>query len=177
MVQRVTEKYQIPTSSGRGFSGIDGWHDLYERYRNSGKERLIVVIESDLDPEGEQIPQVGGRTLMDDFGLHPEEFDIIKASVTREQVAKYNLPAMNFAKESSANLEWFLERTGGNNKVYELEALEPEHMLEDLENILKNVLDLEAFNRELEIEKSEAVQLKRIRESAWEMLKDLDTEE
>src|SRR5262249_51339186 len=46
MVLRVTEKYQIPTSSGRGFNSIDPWHDLYERYVASGKARLIVIVQS-----------------------------------------------------------------------------------------------------------------------------------
>src|SRR5262249_47363607 len=53
MVLRVTEKYQIATSSGRGFNSIDPWHDLHERYLASGKERLVVIVLSDYDPEGE----------------------------------------------------------------------------------------------------------------------------
>jgi hypothetical protein len=69
MVLKVTEKYQIPTSSGRGFNSIDPWHDLYERYVDSGKDKLIVIVLSDFDPEGEMIPQAGGRTLRDDFGV------------------------------------------------------------------------------------------------------------
>ena len=40
MVLRVTKKFQIPTSSGRGFNSIDPWHDLYQRYKDSGRSRL-----------------------------------------------------------------------------------------------------------------------------------------
>ena len=101
MALRVTQNYQIPTSSGRGFNSIDPWHDLYERYQDSGKERLIVIVLSDHDPEGEMIPQVGGRTLRDDFQV--DDVTIVKAGVTREQIEKYHLPAQNFAKESSSN--------------------------------------------------------------------------
>jgi hypothetical protein len=115
MVLRVTEKYQIPTSSGRGFNSIDPWHDLFERYQKSGKERLIVIVLSDYDPEGEMIPQVGGRTLRDDFGV--TNLTIIKAGVTREQIEKYNLPPQNFAKETSSNYDWFVERNDGNDAV------------------------------------------------------------
>jgi len=32
MVCKVTEKYQVPTSSARGFCSIDPWHDLCVRY-------------------------------------------------------------------------------------------------------------------------------------------------
>src|SRR5262249_14668529 len=151
------EKYQIPTSSGRGFNSIDPWHDLHERYVASGKERLIVIVLSDFDPEGEMIPQVGGRTLRDDFDN--EDFDIIKAGVTRSQIWEYDLPTMSFAKESSPNRDWFVERNGGNDAVYELEALEPENMLEDLEEVIKSVIDIDLYNREVEAEKEEAVYL------------------
>jgi hypothetical protein len=101
MVLQVTKKYQIWTSSGRGFNSIDPWHDLYERYVASGKTRLIVIILSDYDPEGEWIPHVGGRVLRDDFGVPTENLTIIKAGVTREQIDKYDLPPQNFAKEGS----------------------------------------------------------------------------
>jgi hypothetical protein len=37
MVLRVTNKFQIPTSSGRGFNSIDPWHDLYLRYKKAAR--------------------------------------------------------------------------------------------------------------------------------------------
>jgi hypothetical protein len=171
MVLRVTEKYQIPTSSGRGFNSIDPWHDLFERYEDSGKERLIVIVLSDFDPEGEMIPQVGGRTLRDDFSV--ENFSIIKAGVTRQQIDDYDLPPQNFAKETSSNYDWFVERNGGDDAVYELEALEPEDMLRDLENVIQSVIDIELFNREAEVEQEEAVYLEAARKTAADALKGL----
>jgi hypothetical protein len=171
MVLRITQKYQIPTSSGRGFNSIDPWHDLYERYVASGKRRLIVIVLSDFDPEGEMIPQVGGRTLRDDFAVG--EFEIIKAGVTRKQIDTYRLPSQNFAKESSSNHKWFLNRNHGDDAVYELEALEPEAMLGDLEDIIKRVIDVDLFNREVQIEEEEATYLQAASKSAREALKGL----
>jgi hypothetical protein len=169
MVLRVTQEYQIPTSSGRGFNGIDPWHDLYERYLDSGKLRLIVL--SDWDPEGEMIPQVGGRTLRDDFGV--EDLTIVKAGVTAEQIDKYRLPPQNFAKETSSNYRWFVDRNGGDDTAYELEALEPEAMLRDLDNVIRSVIDIDLFNREVEAEKGEAAYLETARRKAAEALKGL----
>src|SRR5262249_46662451 len=133
MVLKVTQKYQLITSSGRGFNSIDPWHEMFERYRDSGRERLIVIILSDYDPEGELIPQVCGRTLRDDFGGPGDKLTIIKAGVTREQAHKYNLPPMAFAKETSSNRDWFVERNHGDEAVWELEALDPKAMLDDLD--------------------------------------------
>jgi hypothetical protein len=170
MVLRVTKKYQIPTSSGRGFNSIDPWHDLYERYLDSGKQRLVVIVLSDFDPEGEMIPQVGGRTLRE-FGV--SDFDIIKGGVTREQIDEYSLPSQNFAKETSSNHRWFVDRNGGDDAVYELEALPPEDMLLDLENVIKNVIDIDLFNREVAVERDEAAYLDAARKTAANALKGL----
>lgn len=170
MVLSVTEKYHIPTLSGRGFNSIDPWHDLHQRFQRSKKKRLIVIVISDYDPEGEMIPQVGGRTLRDDFGTPVE---IIKAGVTREQIEKYKLPPQNFAKESSSNYNWFVERNKGDDSVYELEALEPEAMLNDLDSIIRSVIDIEIFNREVEMEKSEAHELEAMTRQGKKLLQGL----
>jgi len=170
MVLRVTEQYQIPTSSGRGFNSIDPWHDLHQRYEASGKKRLIVIVLSDFDPEGEMIPQVGGRTLRDDFDV--DDVKIIKAGVTREQIDKYKLPPQNFAKETSSNYDWFVDRNG-DDTVYELEALEPEAMLNDLDEVIRSVIDVDLYNREVAAEQDEAAYLESARTKAVETLKGL----
>jgi hypothetical protein len=171
MVLRVTSKYQIPTSSGRGFNSIDPWHDLHERFSASGKQRLVVIVLSDFDPEGEMIPIVGGRTLRDDFGV--SALQIIKAGVTREQINDYSLPPMNFAKETSPNFNWFCNRNDGDSNVYELEALEPEVMLDDLNKVIQGVIDVDLFNREVEKEANEAAYLEACRKTAMEAMKDI----
>jgi hypothetical protein len=174
MVLRVTEKYQIPTSSGRGFNSIDPWHDLYERFEASAKARLIVIVLSDFDPEGEMIPQVGGRTLRDDFFEDPDApLTIIKAGVTCEQIDRYRLPSQNFAKETSSNHAWFVERNGGNDAVYELEALDPPDMLRDLDSTIRSVIDIDLFNREVAAERGEAAYLEAARTRAREALRGL----
>lgn len=171
MVTGVTRKYLISTSSGRGFNSIDPWHDLFERYEDSEKKRLIVIVLSDYDPEGEMIPQVGGRTLRDDFLVMSSDLTIIKAGVTREQIERYNLPKQNFAKESSSNHKWFVDRNGGDDSVYELEALDPADMLRDFETVIMSVIDIDLFNREVEIERQESAEVLAIRKKMIEAMK------
>jgi hypothetical protein len=171
MALSVTRPYQITTSSGRGFSSIDPYHEIFERYQLSGKERLILIVLADYDPEGELIPHVAGRTLRDDFGVH--DLEIIKAGVTRHQIEDYDLPAQNFAKESSSNRQWFVDRNGGDEAVYELEALDPTDMLRDLEDVITNVLDMDVYQREIEIENEEAVYLETAQRKAMNALRGL----
>jgi hypothetical protein len=173
MALRVTEKYQIPTSSGRGFNSIDPWHDLYLRWVLSAKARLIVIILSDFDPEGEEIPHTAGRTLRDDFAMAEESIRIIKCGVTRDQIERYHLPAQNFAKEDSSNYKKFVERNGGEDTVWELEALDPEDMMRDLDETIRGVLDLELFNREKKREHKESAYIRKFRARALRALREL----
>jgi hypothetical protein len=173
MVLRVTERYRIKTSSGRGFNSIDPWHDLFERYVASGKLRLVVIILSDYDPEGERIPHVAGQTLRDDFGVKEDYLLIVKAGVTREQIDRYRLPPQNFAKDSSSNYDWYVARNGGDETVWELEALEPADMLRDLDEVIRSVLDIDLFNREVATEAEELAYLEDARKAAAEALKGL----
>jgi hypothetical protein len=173
MVKEVTRKYQIPTSSGRGYNSVDPWHDLHERYRKSGKERLLVIILSDFDPEGQRIPQVAGQTLCRDFGVPRDKLAIIPAGVTKAQIDKYNLPTNNWAKESSSLWDWFVKRNGGDNRVYELEALAPENTLADLDEVIRKVLDVRLFNAELKTERKELAHLRSLRKAAARALKGL----
>ena len=166
----VTTEFQIPTSSGRGFNSIDALYDIYWRFLQSGKDRLILIVLSDYDPEGEMIPHSAGRVLRDDFGLWGQ-LTVIKAGVTPEQIDQYDLPPQNFAKESSSNHEWFLDRNAGDDTVWELEALEPDVMLRDLRETITGVLDIDLFNTEIERENEEAVYLEAARRTAGEALK------
>ena len=174
MACEVTHRFQVPTSSGRGFNSIDALYDIYRRFCDSGKDRIILIVLSDFDPEGEQIPHSAGRILRDDFGLSDEELTVIKAGVTREQIERYNLPPQNFAKETSSNHQWFVDRNSGSDTVWELEALEPEDMLADLEEAIRGVLDLELFNAEVDRENDEAVHLEAARRTAAEALSGLE---
>ena len=165
---RVAKKYQIPTVSGRGFASIDAWHDIADRFEASGREQLILIILSDYDPEGQMIPHVGGRTLRDDFGI--DELTIVQAGVTRDQIDEHNLPPQNFAKETSSNFDWFVAETG-SKQVYELEALPPEALLADLDLVIRSVIDVDLYNREVQAEREESAFLSAARTKATEALK------
>jgi hypothetical protein len=118
------------------------------------------------------IPQVGGRTLRDDFWIG--DFSIVKAGVTKEQIEYYDLPPQNFAKETSSNYKWFVDRNNGDDSVYELEALNPEDLLTELEDVVESVIDIDLFNREVESEEEEAGYLEAARNKAIEALKGLE---
>jgi hypothetical protein len=132
---------------------------------------------TDWDPEGQMIPQVAGRTLINDFCVNARDLEIIPAGVTREQIERYHLQPQNFAKEGSSNRQWFIRRNGGNAAVYELEALRPPDMQADLDKIIRGVLDIDLFNREVATEREESPYLEACRTKAIEAMRGLADDE
>jgi hypothetical protein len=86
----------------------------------------------------------------------------------------YGLEPMNFAKETSVNYDWFVERNDGDGTVWELEALDPGDMLRDLEHVITNVLDMDLFRQEREAEADDLAELQDAQAKAIEALKDFD---
>src|SRR5438552_1177261 len=142
VVKPVAMKYCIPITSGRGYCSLPPRWEMAERFRKSRKEKLIVLMLSDLDPDGEEIAHSFGRTMRDDFGV--EEIKPIKVALTTEQVRRFELPPRMTAKTSSANYQRFADTHGEN--VYELEALRPEDLQSELQTAIDRVIDPELFN-------------------------------
>jgi hypothetical protein len=172
LAQRVTKEYQFLTMSGHGFSSVGPWHQLAEKFKESGRQRLFVVLLSDYDPEGERIPEVALQTLRDREGLG-DRVKVVKAGVTRRQVEQYHLPRIGTAKESSSNWDWFIERNQGDDTCWELEALDPADLMRELEEVIKKVIDVGLYNKEVQTQDADLIELIDIQERGLERLKDL----
>lgn len=151
IIQQVASRYTIPLTSGRGFCSIPPRQQMLQRFRKSGKERLILIVVSDFDPEGESICESFGRSMRDDFGA---DVDCVKAALTYRQTQELKLPAALVAKETSSRYAGFSEKYGDD--VYELEALPPEHLQELVDEAVRSAIDVDRFNQELEKERSDS---------------------
>jgi len=166
IVASVAGTYCLPTTSGRGFSAIECYYEISQRHQASGKDRLILLLLTDLDPEGEEIVQVAGRTMQNDFGV--TKLDVLKVALTTDEVRRYRLPANLEAKTSSANYDKFVAKYGTN--AYELEALTPHVQQDLLRQAVESVLDMEAFQAEQVRQYQERDRLAQLRESCLGML-------
>ncbi|MCG3180935.1 MAG: hypothetical protein BIFFINMI_03300 [Phycisphaerae bacterium] len=155
----VAEKYCMPTTVGRGYCSLPPRRDMASRFMRSGKEKFILLIVSDFDPDGEEIAHSLARSLRDDFGVRGIE--PIKVALTAEQVEQFNLVSDTEAKLSSSNYRKFVARYGKG--VFELEALRPAQLQAVVQAAIDSVLDTEVFNAELEQEKSDAASLAGVR--------------
>jgi hypothetical protein len=80
IVRPVAMEFTIPYQIGRGQDSTPKLYKIAQRYRKSGKERLLIIAMSDLDPDGEAIAHSLGQRLRDDF--HIGSVEVIKCALT-----------------------------------------------------------------------------------------------
>lgn len=165
IVRPVAMKYCIPYTIGKGYSSINPRHEMAERFKKSGKEKLIILLLSDFDPDGVEISQSFARSMRDDFDvdIHP-----IKVALRHDQVVDLKLPKGQKAKGKSKNYKKFVEKYG--KYVFELEAVTPQKLQEILTDAIKSIVDADSFNHEMEEEQKEKLHLREYREKALKAL-------
>jgi len=151
-VELVAAEYCIPCTTGRGYASLTPRWKMAQRFKRSGKDKLILLILSDFDPDGEEIAASFPRSLRDDFGLS----GVIahKVALSGDDVRDYELPSDMEAKTSSPNYKKFVARHGIH--VAELDAA-PVSLLQDkLRDAIESSLDMKLFRAELKNEKEDA---------------------
>lgn len=166
IIRPIAAKYTIPMTIGRGFCSLRPRYDIAERFRKSGKDKLIVLILSDFDPDGEEIAHSLARSLRDDFEI--EQIEPVKVALTANQIEEFDLPVGGKAKKDSKNYPRFVKKYGVD--VWELEALPPETIQSLLQNAIDAVIDAEAFNHEIDQEKADAAKLESVRHVVFDTL-------
>ena len=146
ILRPVAMEYCVPFTSGRGYCSLPPRHAIAERFQKSGKDSLVLLIVSDFDPDGEEIAASFARSMRDDFGVSSTL--AIKVALTADQADNLDLPPALKAKKTSVNYCKFSAKHGDD--VYELEPFEPEKLQEILREAIDGVLDIDAFNAELD---------------------------
>jgi hypothetical protein len=169
----VAMEYTIPITTGRGYCSLPPRYDMAERYFASGKEKLVVLCVSDFDPEGVDIAESFARSMRDDFGI--SKVHAVKAALTQEQVKRFKLPPDATAKTTSSRYKKFVQRYG--KQVFELEALPPETLQQLLREHIEAVIDHDAFEAEIAVERKDARFLAGVRNTVNDALAAIDFEE
>ncbi len=174
IIEPVCGRYNIPYTIGRGYSSLPARFEIVQRFRRSGKERLLLLVLGDFDPEGVNIGESLLQSLRSDF--YEYDTEAVRVGLNLEHVERFLLADnTGEAKKKSTRYKGFVERYG--KKVYELEALTPEQLQHILSESIDSVIDTELFNTELETEKSDAAYLQAVRDRVCENCIDWLTEE
>jgi hypothetical protein len=168
VIESVAREYCIPVTTGRGFSSLSPRHDLVRRFKQSGKERLVLLMLTDFDPDGEQIAASFARSLRDDF--HLTDIHAVKVALTPEDIRDNDLPSDMDAKPSSPNYAKFLKRFGAS-KAVELDAAPVKLLQQKLRDEIEAVIDVTEFNAQVELQKQDAAQIKARRELVFDAMR------
>lgn len=126
---------------------------------------------SDLDPAGEAIVQNWRDDLVDDHGVHPERLQVYRAGLTMERVDELDLSPSYDTDEKDITTKAAYEAKYGTTDAWELEAMEPADLQRTLVEDIDGVLDIDAYNAELELEKADAVEIAAKRAAVIEFLR------
>lgn len=166
ILRPVAMDYTIPLIIGRGYSSIPPRYEIAQRFKKSGKERLVLLVASDHDPEGDDIPHSLARSIRDDFGIR--HVDAIKVGLTHEQVVSLRLTPNATAKEKSSRRKEFVRKYG--EAVYELEAVPPARLQDFARSAIESVLDMKLFRAEQDREKTDAAEINSHRQRVRRIL-------
>jgi hypothetical protein len=168
ILRPIAKKYRIPLTISRGFCSLPPRAAIVDRFQKSGRAKLVLLIASDFDPDGEEIAQSLPRSIRDDFGIPVEKIHAVKVALTSEQARELSLPNALPVKQTSTNFRKFKEQHGTDG--WELEALRPEQLQEVVSDAIESVCDMEFLNQEIAAEQQDAVQLAAIRATVTDAL-------
>jgi len=89
-------KLNVDTAYARGYSGWKMLHDIAEKFKEEGKEPIIIAL-ADFDPSGGEKATKEGKDLVSFIlkamlQLGVENVQVEKILVTKEQIEKFKLP-------------------------------------------------------------------------------------
>lgn len=168
IIKPVCSDYTVPLTIGRGFCSVPPRKAIYDRWQASGKNKLVLIVLSDHDPDGEMIADSLVGYMRDDFGIPDFRIVPVRAALTADQCKQFKIPADVDAKPSSTNYAQFVRHYG--TAACELEAVPPRRLQQMLRDAIESVLDHDAFAAEQERERADAQEIDTARARAMAAL-------
>lgn len=164
IIRPVCADYTVPLTIGRGFCSVPPRKAIHDRWRESGKNRLVMIVLSDHDPDGEMIADALVGYMRDDFRIPSSRILAVRAALTAEQCGENDIATDVEAKPTSRNYQRFVKQYGRG--ACELEAVPPRDLQRMLRNAIESVLDLESFRAEQDRERADAQEIEIARKKA-----------
>jgi hypothetical protein len=171
-IHSIAQKFCIPYTLGRGYCSLDPRKKMFDRFKASGKNKLIILVMSDFDPEGDDIPNSFGKSMRDDFGIRENRLLIKQVFLTYKQVMERNLPQTFDMKTEGKRYNGFVRKYPDHPYGHELESIPVAERQEMLTRAIDEVLDLDAFNQEVDREKKDAANILKLRTAMKPLLMD-----
>lgn len=170
IAKRAANPYHVPVVVGKGYPSITCVHEMAELFKDSGKDRAVLLVASDFDPEGQNIGDRLAASLRDEFGV--SGLTAAKVALTGEQIREMDLPPALKVKKDRGG---FVAEHG--NHVWELEALEPDTLQRIIGNAIESTLDMDLLRRERLREIDHARELEARRKRVFAAMGEEDTDD
>jgi hypothetical protein len=154
VIKPVCEKYRVPLIVGRGYSSYTQIYEAAKRFP-SGKDVVILYL-GDHDPTGLHIEENLRDRLEGEVRRMRKYLTFIEVkriALTTEQINRYNLHDLySPMKKASQKAEEYYRNFG--DKVWELDVLSPQVLINLLESAIKELIDWDRWNaREEEVKR------------------------
>jgi hypothetical protein len=156
--------YDIPYTLGRGYCSLDPREKMAERFQKSKKKKLVLLVLSDFDPDGELIASSFAQSMVRDFDIPIGNIIARKVCLHWNQVQGRNLPQMfdiDPKKLKTPKFQAHIAKYG--HHFHELETLTHEERPHLLHEAVLEILDQYAFDAELKREKRDQAKIKRLK--------------
>lgn len=163
----IAGEFCAPLTLGGGYCSYPPRKAIAERFRKSGKSKLVLFILTDFDPDGFTIAESFAQSMKRDFKI--ADVCAIRVALTLDQVLKHQLPPKIKAKEGSSQCAKFVAKFGDD--VHELEALSPGALQKILRDAIESTIDVAAFNHEIDEERKDAARIDSLRRLIHETIR------
>ncbi len=153
-VTEIASRYRVKVYAARGYSSFTS---VYEAARDI--RRLTIPVKvlqlTDFDPSGEDMV----RDLEDRLTRYGAgDIELEKIALTSDQVSTLGLPPMP-AKKSDPRYDRFAASYG--DQVVELDALPPDELERIVSTAIKDLIDQDAWNAEIEKARQEREEVQK----------------
>lgn len=147
-IQPVTDDLGVTVRVGRGFNSATRVHEIARLFA-AIKKPIRVFYLGDHDPSGRCIEvELFTRATRHGSG----EFEMKRLAIHAADITKFNLPPL-WVKDSDSRAKMFKAEHG--SECVELDALPPDELRRRVREAIERLLDVEAWNRALTVEKVE----------------------
>jgi len=160
VLEPITRRYHVTLMVNRGYSSASAMHDASLRLREKEKEgkKTIILYLGDHDPSGMDMV----RDIRERLGIFQSDVEVKRIALNMDQIDRFN-PPPNPAKITDPRANKYIAEFG--NTSWELDALSPRDLNDLLDNEIRDLLDIDLYNRVCRLEQFERDELSQVTET------------
>lgn len=155
-LSRVAARYSVPVYSAGGFVSLTGVRGIAERALDRLAPTILLHV-GDLDPSGESIFEAmaadAAAFVEADRSIQTLRIEPVRVALTSEQVSEHGLPTAPAKLTDGRSASW-------EGETCQLEALPPDLLARIVEGAIRENVDHDRREQEIEAERQDVAELR-----------------